>query len=95
MCELIETYQTLIAGSLGFLGVMATLWWNGHLQRKLEERRERREASALRTALIEELKQQREALRYTAESLVAAQAFRPALKRSSRLADNRRPAAAM
>jgi hypothetical protein len=74
MCELIETYQTLIAGSLGFLGVMATLWWNGHLQRKLEERRERREASALRTALIEELKQQREALRYTAESLAAAQA---------------------
>jgi len=74
MGKFFQTYQTLIVGCLGFVGVMVTLWWNGHLQRKQEERRERREASALRTALIEELKQQREALRFTADSLAAAEA---------------------
>jgi hypothetical protein len=74
MCELIETYQTLIVGFVGFGGVILTMLGNAYLQRQQEERRERREASALRTALIEELKQQREALRYTAESLAAAQA---------------------
>jgi hypothetical protein len=74
MCEFIKTYQTLVVGLLGFLGVMATLWWNGHLQRKQEERQKRREASALRKALIEELKQQRAALQETADSLAAAQA---------------------
>ena len=48
MSEFFKTYQTLIVGFLGFLGVMTTLWWNARLQRKQEERRERREASALR-----------------------------------------------
>jgi Flp pilus assembly protein TadB len=74
MGQFFKTYQTLVVGLLGFLGVIATMLWNAHLQRKQEERRERREASALRTALIEELKQQREALQYTADSLAAAQA---------------------
>jgi hypothetical protein len=65
--------DTLIVGFLGFLGgilgVMVTLWWNARLQRKQEERRERQEARTLRRALIEGLKQQREALQETAVSL--------------------------
>src|SRR5262245_21649983 len=69
MVKIIVTYQTLIVGCLGFAGVIVTMLWNARLQRQQEERRERRDANALRTALIEELKQQREALRVTAESL--------------------------
>jgi hypothetical protein len=69
MYEIFKTFQTLIVGGLGFLGVMGTLGWNAHLQRQQEERQKRREANALRTALIEELKQQRDALQYTADSL--------------------------
>jgi hypothetical protein len=56
---------------------MATLWWNARLQRRQEERQKRREANALRTALIEELKQQREALQYTADSLAEQAASSP------------------
>jgi hypothetical protein len=63
--------DTLIVGFVGFLGVMVTLWWNARQQRQLEERRECREAMGLRKALIEELKQQRAALRETADSLAA------------------------
>jgi hypothetical protein len=72
MNQLIKDYQTLIVGSLGFLGVMATLWGNGCLQRKLEEWRERREARVLRTALREELRQQKLILQETTQSLAAS-----------------------
>ena len=65
--------DTLIVGFVGFLGVMVTLSWNARQQRQLEERRECREAMGLRKALIEELKQQRAALRETADSLAARQ----------------------
>jgi hypothetical protein len=72
LLEMIQTYQTLIVGLIGFVGVMVTLWWNARLQREQEERRERRGASALRRALIEELKQQRKALQVRAENLAKA-----------------------
>jgi hypothetical protein len=73
MYELAKDFQSLMVGVVGFVGVIVTLWRNARLQRQLEERREDREAGALRTALIEELKQQREALRDTADSLATAQ----------------------
>jgi Flp pilus assembly protein TadB len=74
MYEFVKTFQTVIVGVVGFVGVILTMLWNAHLQREQEKRRERREARALRTALIEELKQQREALKDTADSLTEAQA---------------------
>ena len=72
MREFVTTFQTLIVGFLGFLGVIGTMWWNAYLQREQDERRDRRAAMALRKALIEELKQQRAALKETADSLTAA-----------------------
>src|SRR5258707_5733563 len=89
MCEFIETYQTLIVGFVGFRGVIIAMLGNARLQRKQDERRERREATALRTALIEELKQQREALRETAASLAAhaASIGKPERVREARAAD--------
>jgi hypothetical protein len=41
MCEFLKTYQTLIVGFVGFLGVILTMLWNAYLQREQEGRRER------------------------------------------------------
>src|SRR5260370_42427862 len=34
MCEFLKTYQTLIVGFVGFLGVILTMLWNAYLQRE-------------------------------------------------------------
>ena len=67
MTDFIKTYQTLIVGVLGFVGVVATLFINAWLQRKTERRRIEHETRALRIALIEEMKAQRNALAHSAE----------------------------
>ena len=68
MADFIKSYQTVIVGVLGFLGVMATLAINAWLERKAERRRIEHETQILRTALIEEMKVQRGALFNVAES---------------------------
>jgi hypothetical protein len=67
MAHFIKTYQTLIVGVLGFAGVVATLFINAWRQRKTERRRIEHETRALRIALIEEMKAQRNALVHSAE----------------------------
>jgi hypothetical protein len=65
----LEDYQTLIVGALGFAGVISTLRYNARLAR--EQRRDERshERQALRAALIEELQINREAAVENAASL--------------------------
>lgn len=68
MTTFVKTYQTLIVGVLGFLGVMATLAFNAWLARNAEKRKIAHEARVLRTALVEEMKVQRDALMHAAET---------------------------
>src|SRR5262245_53443377 len=68
MTNVLQTYQALIVGGLGFAGVITTLAVNARLARKQEERKEHREARALRTALIAELRQQKGGLEQAAET---------------------------
>ncbi len=49
-------YQTFLVGLLGFLGVMATLWWNARLARVARIEAAAHERATLRVAIIEELK---------------------------------------
>ena len=67
MAGFIKNYQTLIVGILGFIGVIATLVINAWLERKTERRRIEHQTRILRTALIEEMKVQRDALLHAAE----------------------------
>jgi hypothetical protein len=68
MATFIATYQTLVVGILGFVGVMATLAFNARLARRAEDRKITHEARALRTALVEERKVQRDALMHAADT---------------------------
>lgn len=67
MGDFVKNYQALLVGILGFIGVMGTLVLNAWLARKAERRRIAHEARVLRTALIEEMKVQRDALLHGAE----------------------------
>jgi hypothetical protein len=49
-------FQTAIVGTLGFLGVMATLWQNASLARGVEEERIKSVKLSAKKAAIEELK---------------------------------------
>lgn len=49
-------YQTFFVGLLGFLGVMATLWWNARLARAARTATIDHDRAVIRTALQEELK---------------------------------------
>ena len=62
-------YQNLIVGSIGFAGVIFTLWFNSKEAR--EQRRDERqhERQALRVALMEELKINRHSLKENMDSL--------------------------
>ena len=51
----IQDWQTAIVGGLGFLGVMATLWFNARLSRGQFEREQDARRRSLRTALLAEL----------------------------------------
>lgn len=52
---MLQAYQTLIVGLLGFTGVIVTMLWNANLQRKQYERKILHEANSLRVALKSEL----------------------------------------
>jgi hypothetical protein len=53
---LLEKYQTLVVGLVGFTGVIATLYANSRLDRMQHEREILHEERALRQALISELR---------------------------------------
>ena len=58
----IEKFQNVIVGIIGFAGVSFTLWFNSKEARKQRREERQHERKALRTALIEELKINRNAL---------------------------------
>jgi hypothetical protein len=53
---LLEKYQTIVVGLVGFTGVIVTLYANSRLDRKQHEREILHEERALRQALISELR---------------------------------------
>ena len=53
---LLEKYQTLFVGLIGFAGVIATLFQNARLNRKQHERDLLHERTTLRQAMISELR---------------------------------------
>ena len=68
-CTWIEKYQPLTVGIIGFAGVIATLLINAR-QARIQRRKERfHERQALRVALEEELRSNRESLVTSLESL--------------------------
>jgi hypothetical protein len=58
----VQEFQTLIAGTIGFAGVIITLVLNAWYVRKQHREERRHECQTLRVALIEELKINRETL---------------------------------
>ncbi|MEO0344477.1 MAG: hypothetical protein AAF198_13675 [Pseudomonadota bacterium] len=79
--EFFEDFQTGLAGLLGFVGVMITLWWNARLSRKQQERETSLQAQAVRQAILAELIRYRNAYKTQSEleSLVTTKV--PRLKR--------------
>ena len=67
--ELIETYQTLIVGILGFLGVIATLIFNSKLSRDLRKDELKHERNSIRQALITELESLKGSFKDKSESV--------------------------
>ncbi|WP_339145214.1 hypothetical protein [Pseudoalteromonas galatheae] len=55
MCELLQKYQILIAGCLGFLGVFITILANGFFSRQQHKRELKSKAASIRVAILSEL----------------------------------------
>lgn len=55
MLNVLEDYQTLISGSVGFIGIIITLFINARLARKARVEEIAHEQNALRTALAAEI----------------------------------------
>ncbi len=62
-------YQNLIIGSIGFAGVIFTLWFNSNEARKQRREERQHERETLRVALTEELKINRDSLKKNLDSL--------------------------
>lgn len=62
-------YQNLIVGSIGFAGVIFTLWFNSNEARKQRQDERQHEREALRVALMEELKINRHSLKENMDTL--------------------------
>ena len=62
-------YQNLIVGSIGFAGVIFTLWFNSKEARKQRRDERQHERQTLRAALTEELKINRHSLKENTDSL--------------------------
>jgi len=60
--DFIKSYQTLIVGFLGFVGVICTLWFNAWLARRQRREERQHELETLRSALLVELDINRQAL---------------------------------
>ena len=56
MVQWLDDHQTLIAGALGFLGIIITLFVNASLERRQHGRETAARSDALRLALAEELR---------------------------------------
>jgi hypothetical protein len=69
MCCFVRQFQTLIVGGVGFLGVMATLAFNGWLACRQHDRAVTHEQSTVRVALRAELEAIAEAYRDRIQSL--------------------------
>jgi hypothetical protein len=62
--DTLETFQSLIGASIGFGGVILTLWWNARKERLARETREHREMTILSHFLRRELQQIRESTEF-------------------------------
>ena len=60
---MLQAYQTLIVGTLGFIGVILTMLANAYMQRKQYERKILHEANSLRVALKTELNANRQSFK--------------------------------
>ena len=69
----VNEYQTLIVGGLGFFGVMVTMAFNAWQSRQQLREELRHERQAMRVALIEELKIYRDSLISNAQKKEAAE----------------------
>lgn len=58
---MLQTYQILITGLLGFTGVIITMLWNAKAQRDQFERNIKHETNSLRAAIKSELKANKQA----------------------------------
>lgn len=58
---MLQSYQIIITGLLGFTGVIITMLWNGKLQRNQYERKIKHETNSLRAAIKSELKANKKA----------------------------------
>ena len=61
MAKFLTEYQTLIVGTIGFLGVMLTIFATAQMNRRQHAREAEHEARIVRTALLVELKLAKEA----------------------------------
>jgi hypothetical protein len=66
----LEEFQTLTVGVVGFAGVILTLWFNARQAREQRREERRHECQTLRTALIEELRINREWLVRNTEKVI-------------------------
>lgn len=64
---ILKTYQILIAGIVGFTGVVCTMLANAYIQRTQHRRKVRHEKQALRSALKAELNANKEAYEHRIE----------------------------
>ncbi|KPZ65998.1 hypothetical protein AN394_04184 [Pseudoalteromonas sp. P1-26] len=55
MCELLQKYQILIAGCLGFSGVVVTILANGFFSRQQHKRELKSKTDSVRVAILSEL----------------------------------------
>ncbi len=65
----VHEFQNLIVGSIGFAGVIFTLWFNSNEARKQRREERQHERETLRVALTEELKINRDSLKENVDSL--------------------------
>lgn len=72
MLHILESFQTLIAGALVFLGVVLTLWFNAWIARKNRAEELKSEKSIVQTALIQELKVIKGSIKEGAEKIEEA-----------------------
>jgi hypothetical protein len=67
---LVQEFQTLIAGTIGFAGVIFTLWLNARHAREQRQEERHHECQTLRVALVEELGINREWMVRNTEEII-------------------------
>jgi len=69
MLALLERFQTVIVGTLGFAGVIVTLFVNAYISRRQSREAREHEGDTIRQALLAELRSARLSAKGSAESL--------------------------